>query len=184
MAENRLARLTESQRACLRRVLMHMSSKDIARELGISPHTVDQRLRVAMQTLGATSRVEAARMLAAHEGVAGVAPLGAYQTLIYQAPDIAAEPDPVTMAPSADHGTRQRDQAYADAVREEAVAFDTFSPLPLRSFHMPLPGEGRWWNDLNSYERLGACIAIAILGLLAFGVLINGLMSLGQVFAS
>ena len=63
------------------------------------------------------------------------------------------------------------------------MAFDTFSPLPLRSFQLPLPGEGRWWNDLNSYERLGACIAIAILGLLAFGVLINGLMSLGQVFS-
>ncbi|MDB5686576.1 MAG: LuxR family transcriptional regulator, partial [Rhizorhabdus sp.] len=54
-----IAKLSEGQRACLRRVLMHMSSKDIARELDISPHTVDQRLRVAIQTLGAANRFEA-----------------------------------------------------------------------------------------------------------------------------
>ena len=45
MESDRIEKLTEAQRVCLRMVLMHLSSKDIARELGISPHTVDQRPR-------------------------------------------------------------------------------------------------------------------------------------------
>lgn len=92
MESDRLARVTEGQRACLRLVLQHKSSKDIARSLGISPHTVDQRVRLAMKALGAASRVEAARILAAAENGEG------YQRLIYQAPDIdrapAARPSP------------------------------------------------------------------------------------------
>ena len=67
MDAERLNKLSEAQRICLRMVFMHMSSKDIARELGISPHTVDQRLKGAMQILGVDSRVEAARILARHE---------------------------------------------------------------------------------------------------------------------
>ena len=82
MAELGLSRLSDGQRACLRMVLQHMSSKDIARELKISPHTVDQRIRIAMGHLGATSRVEAAKLLAAHENT------DPYQSFIYQPPDI------------------------------------------------------------------------------------------------
>jgi len=82
MAELGLSRLSEGQRACLRMVYQHMSSKDIARELNISPHTVDQRLRIAMGHLGATSRVEAAKLLVMHETEAG------YQPPVYQTPDI------------------------------------------------------------------------------------------------
>jgi len=92
MESDRLARVPEGQRACLRLVLRHMSSKEIGRTLGISSHTVDQRLKQAMRTLGASSRVEAARMLAALEGGAG------YQPLVYQMADI--DPEPASPAPS------------------------------------------------------------------------------------
>jgi hypothetical protein len=68
-------------------VFEHMSSKDIARSLSISPHTVDQRLRLAMRTLGVASRVEAARLLADAEGEHHVG----YQGLIYQTPGIALD---------------------------------------------------------------------------------------------
>ena len=44
-----LAQLTDGQRDCLRLVYRHMTSKDIARTLGVSPHTVDMRLRTAMK---------------------------------------------------------------------------------------------------------------------------------------
>lgn len=97
MDEDRLAGLTEGQRACLRMVLRHMSSKDIARALSISPHTVDQRIRLAMKTLGVTSRIEAARLLAAAEP--------GYQGLIYQSPDIdPADGAPPAHAPARDEG--------------------------------------------------------------------------------
>ena len=48
----RVARLTTGQRECLDLVDDHATSKEIARQLGISRHTVDARLRAAIQTLG------------------------------------------------------------------------------------------------------------------------------------
>ena len=60
-----LAALTDGQRDCLRLVYNHMTSKDIARILGVSPHTVDMRLRTAMKTLSVGSRIEAARLAGA-----------------------------------------------------------------------------------------------------------------------
>lgn len=60
--------LTEPQRECLRLVLAHYSSKEIAQRLGVSPSAVDKRIERAVQLLGASSRFEAARRLAAHEG--------------------------------------------------------------------------------------------------------------------
>jgi DNA-binding CsgD family transcriptional regulator len=76
------ANLSEGQRACLRMVLRHMSSKEIARALGISRHTVDQRLRLAIRTLEVGNRIDAARALAAHEGT------DAYQPAVHQPPHI------------------------------------------------------------------------------------------------
>ena len=86
MDADRIARLSEGQRACLRMVLRQMSSKEIARALGISRHTVDQRLRLAMRTLEAANRIEAARALAAHEGGAP------YQPSVYQTPHLDRAP--------------------------------------------------------------------------------------------
>ena len=43
-----VARLTGGQIECLLLVDRHYSSKEIASQLGISPHTVDQRIRGAL----------------------------------------------------------------------------------------------------------------------------------------
>lgn len=55
-SEDRIARLTSGQLDCLRMVADNFSSKEIAVELGISSHTVDQRIRHALQTLGVERR--------------------------------------------------------------------------------------------------------------------------------
>ena len=49
---DRVARLSAGQLDCLRLVDQHLSSKEIAAELKISPHTVDQRIRGALHILG------------------------------------------------------------------------------------------------------------------------------------
>lgn len=54
--------LSESQRQCLRLVLQNKTSKEIAKETGLSPHTVDTYLLRAAATLGANNRREAARI--------------------------------------------------------------------------------------------------------------------------
>lgn len=66
-----ISRLTPGQRDCLRLVLAHYSSKEIAQKLGVGPSAVDKRIERAVETLGARSRFDAARLLAAAEGDRG-----------------------------------------------------------------------------------------------------------------
>jgi DNA-binding CsgD family transcriptional regulator len=77
--------LTEGQKACLRLVVQHHTSKEIARTLGISPFTVDQRLDAARRKLNAASRKDAAKIFATLDRV------GVSQQLVYETP--AVEPN-------------------------------------------------------------------------------------------
>ena len=58
-----VARLHESQRSCLRLVAQGMSTKEIARQTGLSPSSVDTYLKQANSILGASNRRDAARTL-------------------------------------------------------------------------------------------------------------------------
>ena len=93
-------RLTKGQADCLRLVVQHLSSKEIALHLGISPHTVDQRIRGALQTLGVERRSQAARMLIEGDQRSGGPqplplppswPATAYQPLIDQPVNLVIE---------------------------------------------------------------------------------------------
>lgn len=53
--------LTEKQREVLDLLIEHKTSKEISRALGISPHTVDQRINFARQKLGVHSRNQVAQ---------------------------------------------------------------------------------------------------------------------------
>ena len=130
--------LTEGQRDCLRLVFRHMTSKDTARTIGISPHTADMRLRTAMRTLGVTSRIEAARPLDAKEA--------GYQPLIYQPPELAraaaaGEVELPVGTTSDDHAQQQSDTWSGPAAENPAGG----PPRPAGSFRS---GEGR--SDLAS----------------------------------
>jgi DNA-binding CsgD family transcriptional regulator len=174
MGDDRLSKITEGQRACLRFVFMHLSSKDIARELGISPHTVDQRIRVAIQQLGVTSRVEAARLLAASEGVAP------YQPTIYQSPHIAMSPPAASYPASAN--APERTEGCADEVTGIGLAaMDTALPPRRQHARMPFPSYKGERNDLDLMQRLGWIIAIAIGSTISFGTLLAGLDALSRI---
>jgi DNA-binding CsgD family transcriptional regulator len=58
--------LTQGQIDCLLLVAQHFTSKEIASSLGISRHTVDQRVRAAIRALGVKRRSEAARIVMHH----------------------------------------------------------------------------------------------------------------------
>jgi len=63
--------LTAKQREVLDLLIEHKTSKQIARQLGISPHTVDQRIFFAKEKLGAGSRSEVAVAYRRLLGVSG-----------------------------------------------------------------------------------------------------------------
>ena len=60
--------LTEKEKQTLRLILRGHDAKSSAQELGLSVHTVNERLRDARRKLGVTSSREAARRLLAEEG--------------------------------------------------------------------------------------------------------------------
>ena len=55
-AEVRTERLTSRQEACIALVAEGRSSKEIARELGISPSTVDNHIAAAINIVGSSNR--------------------------------------------------------------------------------------------------------------------------------
>lgn len=166
MGGDTLSRLSEGQRQCLRLVLAHKSSKDIARELGISSHTVDQRIKLAMRTLGATTRVEAAQRHAQLEA--------GYQPLVYQSPDIARTRQPGTTGASADAG------ALADAVAEQRAVFEVDAPL-FRALPAPVPVKGRSPSEIGTSQRIGWIVVIMLAIALVFGVFVAGLEGLSRL---
>lgn len=197
-----LTALTDGQRDCLRLVYRHMTSKDIARLLGVSPHTVDMRLRTAMKTLNVPSRIEAARLLVQEKAGGEVAP-DCYQPLIYQAPDVAADAETSNLgspASSMDGDSAHRDPILrfspvvgppADGPPRMAgasVPFETAHPSSWTGAAAADPGAGtrplagsRPWgrrNDLGVGARLGWIIGIAIGSSLAFGSILAALAAL------
>jgi len=83
---DRLARLTEREKQCLRQWLQHKSAKEIAVDLGISYHAVEKRLKMARIKLNAASSLHAARMLGQAEG---------YAQTVAHSPDLPAHPLPL-----------------------------------------------------------------------------------------
>lgn len=67
MAEH-LQSLTEKEKQTLRLLLAGHDAKSMARQLGLSVHTVNERLRYARRKLSASSSREAARLLRESEG--------------------------------------------------------------------------------------------------------------------
>lgn len=59
--DNLLGELTAKQRDVLDLLIQHKTSKEISRILGISPHTVDQRIMLARAKLNVASRNEVAQ---------------------------------------------------------------------------------------------------------------------------
>jgi DNA-binding CsgD family transcriptional regulator len=60
-----LGRLSAGERECLERRLRHQTAKEIALELGVSPHAVEKRLKMARAKLGLSSSLQVAQLLAA-----------------------------------------------------------------------------------------------------------------------
>tara|TARA_R110000824_G_scaffold353214_4_gene540331 strand:- start:2223 stop:2759 length:537 start_codon:yes stop_codon:yes gene_type:complete len=169
-------RLNDGQRDCLRLVLAHHNSKEIARELGVSPHTVDQRLRTAMRILDVQSRFEAARKFAALDME------DRYQPLIYQMSDVERrrkneKPDPSTGRTASNRTGSINGISDVDG----SVAIMAFEKSEIRHRRLPVPRYRGERNNLGTVERLGWILAIAIASALSFGGLIAGLEALSRL---
>lgn len=174
MAQHNVDKLSERQRDCLRLVLRHMQSKEIGRELGISPFTVDNHLKAAIQALGVNSRIEAALILAESEES------GPSQRLASQPAMVAPPPISPIMGPSINEDDRRHPEPLARVVREEQVPF-TFHPTASPGWKWPVPTAGRRSNDLTMRQRLIWIVILGLLSILAFGAVPGGLYALSRM---
>jgi DNA-binding CsgD family transcriptional regulator len=150
-----IARLSAAQVDTLRHVLAHRSSKEIARIMGVSPHTVDERIRRAIRILGVSTRVEAARIVAASDTES------AYQPLIYQPPQLGPAPPE----------------------REVVDVPAKVSAGGFLSIGLPFPTRDRPTNTHGLKERILWPILIAFGTIMAFAALYTVLLGLGDMLS-
>jgi DNA-binding CsgD family transcriptional regulator len=173
-----VARLSPGQIECLLLVHQHHNSKEIAVRLGISPHTVDQRIRGALEKLGVERRGEAARMVAA-----ALSPEDeAYQRLIHQSPHI----DPAFafghQESAVSHQIRHADRAGEvdpPGVNTEQRPIGFGSPLQL-----PFATRSHPSNEMSVGLRLLWITLIAIGAAFSAGMYLAGLESLSRLIGS
>ena len=169
--EKRVERLTAGQLDCLRLVDQHLSSKEIAAELGISPHTVDQRIRQALQILGVERRAQAARVVAQHSGP--------YQRLIHQSPYIPANEQSGHPEAAVSHQIRHADRAGkaggASFLTEQRPA--SFWP----SLQLPFATRSNPRNEMSVGQRLLWIVLISTGAAFSAGMYLAGLESLARL---
>ena len=167
----RVSRLSPGQLDCLRLVDQHLSSKEIAAELGISSHTVDQRIRQALSTLGVERRTQAARIVAQRGEP--------YQRLIHQPPYIPAEEQSGQPEATVSYQIRHADRAgrvgEASFLTEQRPA--SFRP----SLQLPFATRSNPRNEMSVGQRLFWIAAIAIGAAFSAGMYLAGLESLARL---
>jgi DNA-binding CsgD family transcriptional regulator len=171
---NRVARLSAGQLDCLRLVDQHLSSKEIATELKISPHTVDQRIRGALHILGVERRTQAARLVARH--------CGPYQRLIHQPPYVEARPSTVQQLGAVSHQIRHADRAGGAG---SAGLITEQRPASFRSsLQLPFATRSNPRNEMSVGQRLLWIVLIATGAAFSAGMYLAGLESLARLLNS
>lgn len=167
----RVARLTPGQLDCLRLVDQHLSSKEIAARLKISPHTVDQRIRGALQTLGVERRAQAARIVCRMHGP--------YQRLIHQSPHIErGEP---RGHPGGAVGFQIRHADRAGEAGDLGVITEQRSGASWSSLPLPFATRSHPRNEMSVGLRLVWIVLIAMGATFSAGMYLAGLESLARM---
>ena len=174
LTAERVARLSQGQLDCLLLVDQHLSSKEIAAELNISPHTVDQRIRHALQILGVERRTQAARLVARFNQP--------YQRLIHQSPHIEPTPPDGQFEGAVSNQIRHADRAGGAG----AAGFITEQrPASLRSsLQLPFASRSNPRNEMSVGQRLFWIATIAIGAAFSAGMYLAGLESLARLLKS
>ncbi len=176
MVGARRPELTEGQVDCLRLVSAHYTSKEIARQLGISPFTVDQRLDAARKKLSADNRSDAARRFALFELD------GIYQPIVYdpmgvEKPQSTSHCNEALFNSRASNRQFERDLGNVNSSGYGAITDTEKSSI---SWLIP-PAIGGKRHNLSSGDIVLKSINVAFvctMGIAAVAIVITGIMRL------
>ena len=171
----RVAKLTRGQLDCLLLVDQHLSSKEIAAELNISPHTVDQRIRVALQALGVERRTHAARIVARHHEP--------YQRLIHQSPYIEPNALAGDQGGAVSNQIRHADRA-GEAWGDSGFHTEQRRGFSWSSLQLPFATRSHPRNEMSVGLRLLWIVVIATGAAFSAGMYLAGLESLARLLKS
>lgn len=175
--ETKLTGLSEGQKAALALVAQYKSSKEIARILGISPHTVDQRMKRVQAILGVNSRFEAARLFAAAPAQTTEQPGTTWGDLIYHPSDIPIGAPPADTGASAAEEDQAADRAMTLHQAQAAYADGFVGWKTKRPWYSVLLEAGQA-NEMTLLARavcIGGITLFAVLSLAAVVSLAEGL---------
>jgi DNA-binding CsgD family transcriptional regulator len=171
--------LRDIHKECLRLTAQHYSSKEIARMLGISKHTVDQRLRHATQQLGASSRFDAARRFTELEGRDATASV--CDQMIYNAADMFPPPIDGTYGSSGSEQDQLSDRNVSK-LQDASSAFSLGDLASLEALLNPVVSIGKESPpSLGLRARTLLVVGIAAVSLLAFGAAVAALEVLSRI---
>ena len=164
-------RLSDGQLEVLQLVDQHMNSKEIGARLGISSHTVDQRIRGAIKILGVSRRQEAARLVGRERP---------YQRLIHQTPDIDGGSPPGNGDGAISYQIRHADRAGGTGA-EVGLETEQGSITPRSPLVLPISTRTNPRNELTVGQRLLWIVGIAIGASFSAGMYLAGLESLARL---
>ena len=174
---NDFNKLTAAQLTCLRLVNQHQSSKHIAIALGISHHTVDQRISRACKTLGVATRGEAARLVAKHDAAQ------IYEPFVYEPPYIAVSHQSVPFLSPPNDAEEDTPDMPPYQLNDVMTAFDHNHQADGLSWQFLHPSRWGETNDLTIPKRLAAALAVCVTCLMVAVITIASLEGLSRLFS-
>ena len=173
-------RLSPGQLDVLKLVAQYKSSKEIGRELAISHHTVDQRIKRIQAILDVPSRAEAARMFVAAKSLAE--PNDIWGDLVHQSSELSAQPfasiterSPGEWNPAGDGGNYELREAQAQYFAGDFGKLD-------KSSRFSVLFEASRSNELTPTARTAIIALIMFMSLLILSALIGLAEGISRIF--
>lgn len=173
VANDILTSLTDKQRAVLDLLIEHKTSKEISRILGISHHTVDQRIMLARAKLGVATRGEVAqayrRLVAISASNTSI-----YERSVYDFSDVALPHDGLPQVIRED----ATDWMLSQPARHETLPRVMFQSGEVLAgpYHRVLPE--MFDGPYGTYVRLGT---IAVFAMFLILIVMGGLAMFAQL---
>lgn len=154
--------LSPKQIAVLRLVQCNLTSKEIGLRRGVTSYAVDALIERAMQQLGVSSRMEAARWVMQHVP-------GPYERFVYEAQPVAGWSLPAASIEPSDRSSEPEDAGVAEAIA-------AYTPPDWASKEGPRQRDWRDPGTIGPRMRLALIPAAAFLTLaIAFTLLAAGM---------
>lgn len=174
-AQAQIERLTDGQRVVVAMVADNKTSKEIALELGISPNTVDQRIKNAQAKLGVHRRSDAARLYRAATlgGMCG--------ELVYPSPGLASAP--ADRDEDASPGMEDRTGGGSTTLHQAQAAYAADLPTwgDRRSWSSVLLEAGRR-NELTPLARVAAILGMTLAALVILAAAVATAEGMSRIF--